>query len=70
MLRPNTVPKSYAAPQAAGGTLVEYTGATYLTIRGPVSGHVYRFANSGARMLVDGRDAAFLLAIPQLRKKL
>jgi hypothetical protein len=52
-----------------GGAVVEYTGATNLTIRGPISGLVYRFVSPGARMIVDGRDAAFLLAIPHLSKK-
>lgn len=55
--------------QAADSLLVEYVGSTALTVRGPASGNVYRFSSRGARMLVDGRDAPFLLAIPQLNKK-
>lgn len=61
--------KPSSASQALGGSLVEYIGLAQLTIRGPVSGNVYRFARSGARMFVDGRDVAYLLAIPELRKK-
>jgi hypothetical protein len=55
--------------QTLGGLLLEYVGSTSLTVRGPASGQVYRFALGGVRMLVDGRDAPFLLAIPQLKKR-
>jgi hypothetical protein len=54
---------------STSGQLVEYVGSTGLTVRGPATGHLYRFANTGARMLVDGRDAPYLLAIPVLTKK-
>jgi hypothetical protein len=55
--------------QGLSGSVVEYVGATTLTVRGPVSGHMYRFSTSGACMVVDARDAPFLLSIPSLRKR-
>jgi hypothetical protein len=68
--RPEFAPQ-VARPKSEGlsGSVVEYLGATALTVRGPVSGHMYRFATSGARMVVDARDAPFLLSIPSLRKR-
>lgn len=57
-------------PPAFGGSILEYVGASGLTVRGPVSGHVYRFSKSGTRISVDARDTPYLLAIPQLRNKL
>jgi hypothetical protein len=75
IVQSSTRPEPLARPApsslqaSTAGQLVEYVGSTGLTVRGPASGHVYRFANAGARMLVDGRDAPFLLAIPVLKKK-
>lgn len=51
------------------GSVVEYVGPSSLIVRGPASGQIYRFPSPGTRMIVDGRDAAFLLAIPHLKKK-
>ena len=56
-------------PQAPAGLVVEYVGPTSLHVRGPVSGQMYSFVNSGTRVVVDGRDAPFILAIPHLRKR-
>jgi hypothetical protein len=67
-LRPPTL-TARSQPQAAAGLVVEYVGSTSLHIRGPVSGQMYRFVSSGTRVVVDGRDAPFILAIPHLRKR-
>lgn len=46
----------------------EYTGTTALTAEAPISGRRYRFAEPGASMAVDRRDAPSLAAIPLLRR--
>jgi hypothetical protein len=56
-------------PMTATGLVVEYVGPTSLHVRGPISGQMYRFVNSGTRVVVDGRDAPFILSIPHLRKR-
>lgn len=56
------------AAQPAGEAVIEYVGATSLIVRGPASGRVYRFFSRGARLAVDARDAASLLAVPHLRR--
>lgn len=47
--------------------MFEYTGATGMRVRGQATGKLYRFANSGAQVAVDSRDAASLRAVPKLR---
>ena len=46
----------------------QYIGPTGLTVAGPITGKRYRFNRTGATVQVDGRDAASLLAIPNLRR--
>jgi hypothetical protein len=46
-----------------------YTGATQLVVEGPVSRRRYRFEHPGALVEVDGRDAASLAAVPNLRRR-
>ncbi len=46
----------------------EYIGATALTVDGPLTGRTYRFAEKGARLPVDGRDAFGLATVPVLRR--
>jgi hypothetical protein len=46
----------------------EYTGATGLTVFGPVSGRRYRFDGPGAVVTVDPRDRPGLAAVPRLRQ--
>ncbi|MFT3979685.1 MAG: hypothetical protein QM687_04390 [Ferruginibacter sp.] len=46
----------------------EYTGSTALTVRGNVSGKIYRFAKKGAAVPVDHRDASALISVPFLKK--
>jgi len=47
----------------------EYTGRSALTVKGFITGRVYRFSERGAVLLVDYRDAAKLLLIPSLKRK-
>lgn len=44
-----------------------YTGTTALTVLGPRSGRVYRFAEQGARLTVDPRDWSALVRLPTLQ---
>lgn len=46
----------------------EYTGATGMTVRGPVSGLGYRFERPGSRVSIDPRDAPALVGVPRLRR--
>jgi len=46
----------------------EYTGDTGLTVQGPITGKRYRFSGPGARVGVDGRDAASVAGVPNLRR--
>jgi hypothetical protein len=64
--RPVAQAPRLAAPRR-GGAALAYTGRTALTVTGPSTGVVYRFAGPGARLNVDPRDAAALLKIPVLR---
>jgi hypothetical protein len=57
------------SPEFAGQLAVlKYVGANGLTVRGPFTGRFYRFARSGAHVVVDSRDAAFLIGIRTLRR--
>jgi hypothetical protein len=60
------------APPDTAGTRAShpefrYTGATSLTVTGPVTGRTYRFAGPGARLEVNRHDAASLLYVPSLQ---
>ena len=44
-----------------------YLGRTALTVTGPATGLVYRFAAPGTRVRVDPRDAIALRRVPVLR---
>ena len=45
-----------------------YVGVAALSVRGPVTRAHYRFAAPGARVEVDARDAAYMTAVPHLRR--
>lgn len=49
------------------GETFAYLGRTALTVTGPATGLVYRFAAPGARVRVDPRDAVALRRVPVLR---
>lgn len=53
---------------AAEPVLFEYTGATAMTVIGPMTRRVYRFPLRGARVAVDRRDAPHMAATPNLRR--
>lgn len=46
----------------------KYTGISGLTVRGGVSGKIYRFNHSMAVIAVDYRDAPGMYAVPMLQK--
>jgi hypothetical protein len=70
ILRPEPlVRRAVSGAQQGNGSVVEYIGPTSLIVRGPASGRIYRFPSPGTRMVVDEKDATFLLAIPHLKKK-
>jgi hypothetical protein len=52
---------------AGGAVNFEYTGATGLTVRGPISGRNYRFNGPGEHVAVDSRDAPSMMAVPRLK---
>jgi hypothetical protein len=56
-----------AAPGRPGATF-EYFGQTGLTVKGAVTGRVYRFGHPKARLVVDPRDRPSMAAIPVLRQ--
>lgn len=47
----------------------EYTGRSAISVKGFITGRMYRFAAQGAVLLVDYRDAAKLLLVPSLKRK-
>lgn len=47
--------------------MFEYRGSGEASVRGPVSGQLYRFLRRGARVRVDPRDRPGLAAMPTLR---
>ena len=46
----------------------EYVGSTGITAFGPITGRRYRFANPGAVVAVDDRDAPSLAGVPNVRR--
>jgi hypothetical protein len=48
--------------------LYEYTGATGMTVIGPISGSKYRFGQPGAKVQIDPRDIASMAGLPNLRR--
>jgi hypothetical protein len=65
-----TRPAATAAPRASTSPFpsFQYIGGSGLTVQGPVSKRVYRFAAPGAIVAVDARDAPSLARVPQLRR--
>ncbi|MBE2223475.1 MAG: hypothetical protein IAF02_18185 [Anaerolineae bacterium] len=67
---PTSTPRpmhTYTVSQNALGKVFEYTGHTTLTVRGPITGQLYRFSKLHVRVAVDGRDASALMGVPNLR---
>jgi hypothetical protein len=59
-------PLSSPAPEESG-VVFEYVGPTGLSLRGPISGRPYRFDSPGARVTIDRRDAASIMAVPNVK---
>jgi hypothetical protein len=58
-------PKARPVSSAA---LYQYTGATGMTVIGPISGATYRFDQPGAKKQIDARDISSLAGLPYLRR--
>jgi hypothetical protein len=67
---PQALPNAERAPRMAAPVAhgFQYTGATAMTARGPITGRSYRFGAPGAVVAVDARDAPSLAALPNLRR--
>ncbi|MBI2686883.1 MAG: hypothetical protein HYX27_11250 [Acidobacteria bacterium] len=46
----------------------EYTGATGLTVEGPITGRIYRFDQPFSRLAIDVRDMPSVEQVPVLRR--
>jgi hypothetical protein len=46
----------------------EYIGTTSITVRGAVTGNIYRFRGNGNRITVDIRDVPAINSVPNLRR--
>jgi hypothetical protein len=57
------VPTPSATPSS-----FQYIGGSGLTVQGPISKRLYRFAGPGAIVAVDARDASSLTRVPLLRR--
>ena len=55
-------------PHRSNDVAFEYVGRTSLTVRGPVTGAVYRFQRKGSRVSVRARDSVALAGVPNLRR--
>jgi hypothetical protein len=66
--KPGSLPKARKAPKPGAYIYFKYTGATGLTVGGPVSGKRYRFERPGAIVAVDPRDRRALATVPILRQ--
>jgi len=60
------MPASPAPASAPPDIRFRYVGATALTVRGPATARRYRFAVPNAEVMVDGRDAPAVAAVPHL----
>jgi len=65
--RPSFRPGGMLDARSMAGAMFEYVGRTGLTVTGPATGVVYRFAAFGARQKVDPRDRLALMKVPILR---
>jgi len=66
--RTSSRPAPAALPSTATSEIVfEFVGHGAASVRGPVSGRVYRFSAPGDRLRIDLRDRPGLAAMPALR---
>lgn len=61
-------PSPRSTSSASSSSSFQYIGGSGLTVQGPVSKRLYRFAGPGAIVTVDARDAASLTRVPLLRR--
>jgi hypothetical protein len=52
----------------SSAALYQYTGATAMTVTGPISGATYRFGQPGAKVQIDPRDVSSLAGLPNLHR--
>ena len=52
---------------SAGPVMFEFAGPRAIVVTGPLTGAVYRFSQTGARLAVHAADAASLISVPGLR---
>ena len=50
-----------------GSMELEYSGQGQLTVQGPLTGSLYRFIGSGARVRIHGSDVPSLVLVPGLK---
>ena len=65
---PEPVRSSQPNAETPEGSLFEYTGRTGLTVKGNITGMMYRFNKTGDRQLVDYRDAGSMMALSMLKR--
>lgn len=61
-------PLAHASRHSGQPVIFEYVGRTGLTVMVPMNGHRYRFNHPGERVEVQAQDAAWLAAVPSLRR--
>jgi hypothetical protein len=52
----------------SSAVLYQYTGATGMTVIGPISGARYRFDQPGAKVQIDRRDISSMAGLPNLSR--
>jgi hypothetical protein len=52
----------------SSAVLYRYTGATGMTVLGPISGTRYRFDQPGAKLQIDRRDLSSMAGLPNLQR--
>lgn len=63
-----TTPAPRPKTSSSASSSFQYIGGSGLTVQGPVSKRLYRFAGPGSIVAVDVRDAPSLTRVPLLRR--
>lgn len=68
--RPSSIETSGPPPAQPRQRLAyfQYTGRTGVTVRGPATGHTYRFGYHGAIVGIDPGDAGAVAGVPALQR--
>jgi hypothetical protein len=64
----NRIQHGVSLTHIASPVTFEYVGPTALSVQGPITRTSYRFSQTGVRLQVDPRDAAYLAGVPNLRR--